>query len=50
MEIFQIYTLQKASLHYEHPVSHQTSAFKMYPPLKRKMLSKDMHVTKYQAG
>lgn len=40
MEIFQIYTLKKASLRYEHPVSHQISAFKMYPPLEERCFQK----------
>lgn len=40
MEIFQIYTLKKASFRYEHPVNHQISAFKMYPPLKERCFQK----------
>lgn len=40
MEIFQIYTLKKASLPYEHPVSHQITAFKTYPPLKERCFQK----------
>lgn len=40
MEIFQVYVLKKASLRYEHPVSHQISAFKIYPPLKARRFQK----------
>lgn len=35
MEIFQIYTLKKPRLRYEHPVSHQISAFKVQALLKK---------------
>lgn len=35
MEIFQIYTLKKPRLRYEHPVSHQITAFKVQSLLKK---------------